>query len=243
MNFYLMNFDFFSNVVEHKNRRCIETNNNILIKLLSNLLDKNLLPLEQIKKISFDERTKPYCSWYELKSLFMYGDVNISIISKKYIGSFSNSDLNDILTSIIKTNNPIDNLLCFTKNHIEKIKNNHINFLNDYFLKNANKTEMSQFLQVLSQNNKEIKSSSLFEEKENQFEYLNLNIDFLMEKYYFSINNTVGTINHYEKIIKDTASFLKTQKKTLWFDNIYVENRLTSHADFLLIINTKDGFK
>ena len=102
--------------------------------VLSKLLEKNLLPLSEIKKISFDGYGRNYRSWNEVKNLFLYNEEDISIISKKYVSGITNFDLSDVLNRIATSNAPVYNLTGFVLNHIDKLKNNHINFIHDFFI-------------------------------------------------------------------------------------------------------------
>ena len=242
----LHNFDFFGkqNIQSNTSKEIsIILSKELELDLLSNLLEKELLPLDKIKKITFDGISKNYRSWNDLKHLFLYNDYDISAITKKYDSSINNYDLNDIFIRITKNNNAVENILAFTENHLDRFKSNHLNFIHDFMIKNATDDELNNFEKILKKNGKWSQGSDLFEEKENKFEFLNLNVELFMKKYYLALpENKVASIDEYEKVVKDTLSFLKSNKKKLNFENIYFENRANTKNEFLINIETKDGF-
>lgn len=235
-------FNFFNENYSSSTNVSIDIDNGTQLELLTNLLKNGKVPLEQIKKISFDEVHRPYRNWGELKQLFLYNKEDISIIVEKYKGSMSNYAVDEILNRIISSDNAIKNLTHFTENQIDKFKNNQLNFIHDYFIKNANEKEYQYFENILKENGKIAKEASLFEEKENKFEYLNLNVELFMKKFFFTKpGERLSKLDDYEKIAKDTIAFLKTHKKKLGFENIYFENRATTKNEFLISIETKAG--
>lgn len=235
-------FDFLNENYSISNNVSFDIEGRLQLELLNNLLKKGILPLEQIKKISFDEAHRPYRNWGEIKQLFLYNKEDISIILEKYKGSMSNYVVDEVLNRIISSDNSIKNLTYFTENQIDKFKSNQINFIHDYFIKNANEKEYEHFQNILKENGKIPKESSIFEEKENKFEYLNLNVELFMKKFFFTKpGERLSKLDDYEKIAKDTIAFLKTHKKKLGFENIYFENRSTTKNEFLISIETKNN--
>lgn len=243
-----IDYDFL-NICNPKNHNIqVNLDNNIHLLLLTELLSCEKIKLSEIKQINFNEGYKPYRDWNQVLNLISYSNENqnLSIITNKYISEIKGYDLGNLFTTLIKNNinnNPVDNILGFLKNHKEKLKNNHINYIQNYFIKKANEKQLTCFFDMFNIKNNDDKEISLFEEKNNNFDFLNLNAELFMKKFYFNnYENKVTSIEDYQKILRDTISFLKSNKNKLYVENIYLENRVANKNEFLITIEKKENF-
>lgn len=239
-------WDYDFTLLNYKNGSQIELEipNNYELKILYALLNKNID--SKIYKKFLINYNYPFKNWREIKDLFFYKnniDNEFREIAIKYKGAMNSFDFSDIFKKLIeKYEDTIDVILAFTLNNIETLKKQQIISIKNFIDKKGTEEQLNFFEEILNNNNKsEIinNNEELFEDKENRFEYINLNAQAIYKKYYIDSNIK---IDNYEKLLRDTIAVLRGYKKELGFEHMYLENRSNSKNDFLISVEITNNF-